>query len=105
MITFVTAENFGAEVTNAAVPVLADFYSESCIPCKRLSPILYDLDTEYNGKVKIVKINAGTGYELAKKYGVTSTPTLLLLQSGAETGRLTGFVPKEEIEKLINEKI
>ena len=105
MISFVTSDNYETEALNAGVPVLADFYSEGCVPCKRLSPVLYELDAAYGDRVKIVKINAGTGFELAEKFGVTSTPTILLLRNGAEVCRLTGFVPKEEIEKFISEHI
>ena len=87
--------------------VLADFYSDSCIPCKRLSPVLFELEKEYEGKLKIAKINVNFDFELASEYEVQAAPTLVFFKNGEEKERLRGAVKKSEIievtEKLIKE--
>ena len=104
MAVRVSGENFEAEVLKAEGAVVADFYSDSCIPCKRLSPVLADIEDELGDKVKLVKININFDAALAEKYGVMSAPTLLFIKDGEEKSRLTGAVKKaeiiSEIEKL-----
>lgn len=104
MAVRVSGENFEAEVLKAEGAVVADFYSDSCIPCKRLSPVLADIEDELGDKVKLVKININFDAALAEKYGVMSVPTLLFIKDGEEKSRLTGAVKKaeiiSEIEKL-----
>lgn len=70
----VSKDNFQSEVLSADTLVLADFYSDSCIPCKRLSPVLFELEKEYEGKLKIAKINVNFDSELASEYEVQATP-------------------------------
>ena len=100
----VSGDTFEAEVSKAEGAVVADFYSDSCIPCKRLSPVLADIEDELGDKVKLVKININFDASLAEKYGVMSVPTLLFIKGGEEKSRLTGAVKKadiiSEIEKL-----
>ena len=105
MKTFANSDNFENEVISADVPVIADFYSESCLPCKRLSPVLAELDAEYDGKVKFVKIKVDTSYELAEKYDVTAAPTVIIFSGGKELERKIGFVGKDELEETINNYI
>ncbi len=97
----ITAAEFETEVLGAEVPVLADFYSDSCIPCKRMSPILSQLETEYAGKLKIVKINTNFESDLTEKYGVLAAPTLILFKNGEEVSRIRGAVKKDEIIKIL----
>lgn len=100
----VSGDTFETEVLKAEGAVVADFYSDSCIPCKRLSPVLADIEDELGDKVKLVKININFDAALAEKYGVMSVPTLLFIKDGEEKSRLTGAVKKadiiSEIEKL-----
>ena len=100
----VSGDTFEAEVLKAEGAVVADFYSDSCIPCKRLSPVLADIEDELGDKVKLVKININFDAALAEKYGVMSVPTLLFIKDGEEKSRLTSAVKKaeiiSEIEKL-----
>ena len=101
----VSKDNFQSEVLSADTLVLADFYSDSCIPCKRLSPVLFELEKEYEGKLEIAKINVN--FELASEYEVQAAPTLVFFKNGEEKERLRGAVKKSEIievtEKLIKE--
>lgn len=93
---------FKAEVVDSDLPVLADFYSDSCIPCKRISPVLSQLESEYSGKIKIVKINTNFEKSLVQKYSVQAAPTLILFSKGEEISRIRGAVKKEEIVQLIS---
>ena len=96
---------FDTEVLASELPVLADFYSDSCIPCKRMSPILSQLETEYADKIKIVKINTNFEKELVEKYSIQAAPTLILFNKGEEVSRIRGAVKKDEIITLIKEQI
>lgn len=93
----VSKDNFQSEVLSADTLVLADFYSDSCIPCKRLSPVLFELEKEYEGKLKIAKINVNFDSELASEYEVQAAPTLVFFKNGEEKERLRGAVKKSEI--------
>ena len=93
---------FKTEVIDSDLPVLADFYSDSCIPCKRISPVLSQLESEYSGKIKIVKINTNFEKSLVQKYSVQAAPTLILFSKGEEISRIRGAVKKEEIVQLIS---
>ncbi len=94
-----TKETFSSEV--AAGLVLADFYSDSCIPCKRMSPVLAELE-EQNADVKLVKLNINYDAETAAQYNVTSVPTVIFFRDGAEQKRVIGAVKKAELEEIIN---
>ena len=96
---------FDSEVLASELPVLADFYSDSCIPCKRMSPILSQLETEYADKIKIVKINTNFEKELVEKYNILAAPTLILFNKGKEVSRIRGAAKKDEIITLIKEQI
>ncbi len=102
MAARINQENFEAEVLKAELPVLADFYSDSCVPCKRLSPLLAEVEEENAESLKVVKINVNFDTELAEKYEVQAAPTLILFKNGEEIDRLIGSVKKTEIIELIN---
>ena len=97
MAVRVSGDTFDEEVLNAGGAVIADFYSDSCVPCKRLSPVLAEIEEEQGDKVKLVKVNINFDPELAEKYGVMSVPTLVFFGDGEEISRLTGAVKKSEI--------
>lgn len=104
MAVRVTGESFDNEVLKAEGIVLADFYSDSCVPCKRMSPLLAELEETYPDTLKLVKININFDGELAEKYEVQAAPTLIFFKNGEEKARLRGAVKKaeiiEEFEKL-----
>ncbi len=97
----VNTEEFYTELK--APVLLADFYSDSCIPCKRIAPILAELEEEIPD-VRFVKINVAYEEELTEKFDVMASPTLILFRNGEESGRIQGAVSKQEIESLIKEK-
>lgn len=98
----VNSDNFEAEVLQADKLVLADFYSDSCVPCKRLSPVLADIECDYADALKLVKVNINFDGALAGQYDVQAAPTLIFFKNGAEAARLRGAVRKAEIEETIN---
>ncbi|MCI7767397.1 MAG: thioredoxin family protein [Oscillospiraceae bacterium] len=93
----VNSESFEAEVLGSEGIVIADFYSDSCVPCKRLSPVLSQIEEELADKLKLVKININFDAELAEKYEVMSVPTLVFFRNGEEISRLGGALKKSEI--------
>lgn len=103
-----TAEQVNSErfedVLQSENAVLADFYSESCVPCKRMSPVFSEIESEHEGRIKAVKINVAENRGAAEKYGVHSVPTFILFKNGGEISRVIGAVPKSQLTDLI-EKI
>ena len=97
MAARVSADNFEAEVLKADGIVLADFYSDSCVPCKRLSPVIAEIEEQLGDKAKFVKININFDAELAEKYEVRSVPTVVFFKNGEELSRLGGTVKKADI--------
>ncbi|MDY4078813.1 MAG: thioredoxin domain-containing protein [Clostridium sp.] len=102
MATRVNEENFEKEVLKSEIPVLVEFYSDSCIPCKRLSPILGDLEEEYEDKLKVVKVNVNFDEKLAQDYDVLASPTMVFFKNGEEINRIRGLKKKNEIEEILN---
>ena len=98
----VNEDNFNKEVLEAEVPVLVEFYSDSCVPCKQMSPILGDLEEEYEDKLKIVKINVNFDLQLAEDHMVMGSPTFLFFNNGEEKNRLRGITKKPELIEIIN---
>lgn len=105
MAVKVNADDFENEVLKANVPVLVDFYSDSCIPCKQLSPILGDLEDEFSDKFKVVKVNVAFNADFAKEQNVLAVPTLKFYKDGKELEVIRGLVKKnvlqEKIENII----
>ena len=95
MAARVSKDNFEAEVLQAEIPVLVEFYSDSCIPCKQMSPILGDIEDDYENQLKVVKVNGNFDAELAEQYSVMVSPTILFFKGGEEVFRLTGLRRKE----------
>jgi thioredoxin len=97
-IVSLTQENFAAEVLQAASPVLVDFWAEWCGPCKMLAPILDELAAEYDGRVKIAKVNIDEQQSIAADYGIRAVPTLLLFSKGQVADQLVGLRSKRDLK-------
>ena len=93
-----TTENFDAEVTKSQKPILVDFWAEWCSPCKALVPILDELAAEYDGRVRIGKVNIDEHQDLAVKFHVQSIPTMLFFKNGEITEQVVGLRGKRELK-------
>ncbi|QDU72533.1 thioredoxin [Mucisphaera calidilacus] len=99
-----TDANFDTEVVNSDQPVLVDFWAEWCQPCRMLGPTIDELATEYQGKVKVGKVDTDNNRDTAVKYGIQSIPTVMLFQNGEVVKKFVGLQPKpvfsEELDKV-----
>ena len=91
-----------AEVMQAQVPVLVDFWAEWCGPCKMLAPALAELAVEFAGKIKIGKVNVDDNQELAEKFHIRSIPTLLVIKGGAVQEQMAGALRKADLKAKLN---
>ncbi|MCR5287445.1 MAG: thioredoxin [Saccharofermentans sp.] len=96
-----TVDNFKTEVLESDMPVLVDFWAPWCGPCKMLGPVISQIAEEYDGKVKVGKVNVDEEDELAAEYSVQSIPTVLLFKGGEVVEQSLGFKPKAFFEGLI----
>ncbi len=100
----VTDGSFEAEVLKNDQPVLVDFWAPWCGPCRAIAPILEELTKEFEGKVKIMKMNVDENPNTPSKYGIRAIPTLILFKNGGVAGQVTGAVSKSNLKEMINQK-
>ena len=98
----VTAAQYDELVIGAGVPVIVDVWSPTCVPCKKLAPVLVDVATSWRDKVRVVTVNSHAAEPaLMARLGVRATPTLIIYDQGEEYGRMTGFRPKGWFDDMI----
>jgi len=100
-----TDKNFEKDVILSDLPVLIDFWAEWCGPCKMIGPVLEELATELNGKLKIVKVNVDENNQTAVQFSIRSIPTLMIIKNGQVQGQHIGAASKAQIKEFINQNI
>jgi thioredoxin 1 len=101
----VTENTFKDEVLDADVPVLVDFWAEWCGPCKMIGPALEELATEYDGRLKVAKVNVDDHPSVAAQYGVRGIPALFMFRGGEVVSNRTGAAPKASLKGWIEETV
>ena len=101
----VTDSNFQDEVLSSEKPVLVDFWAEWCGPCKMIGPILEELASEMDGKIKIVKVDVDSNSQTAVNYAIRSIPTLIIVKDGSVQSQHIGAASKAQLENFINQNI
>lgn len=96
-----TTENFDAEVLSAKMPVVVDFWADWCVPCKMIAPVLADLAGEYDGRLKVGRLDVDAHGEIAARYNIVSIPTLLLFRDGAVADQHVGAAPRDTIQEFV----
>ncbi len=100
-----TDANFEAEVLKSNLPVLVDFWAPWCGPCKSIAPVVEELAVEYEGKLKVAKLNVDDNPLTPSRYGVRGIPNLLILKGGAVKEQIVGAVPKSKLVQAIGNVI
>ena len=101
-IANLTTDTFKSTVTSATTPVLVDFWAPWCGPCKAIAPILEELATELDGKLKIVKVNIDENDAIAVEYGIRAIPTMLLFKGGQVAEQIVGMMPKAALKAKVS---
>jgi thioredoxin 1 len=101
-ISPVTDSSFQQDVLQSNVPVLVDFWAAWCGPCRALAPKLEELSNQYNGKVKVVKIDVDANPQVPSQFGIRGIPTIIVFKGGQMVDQVVGNQPREVIENLIS---
>lgn len=100
----VTDGSFQADVLQSSLPVLVDFWAPWCGPCRAIGPVIDELTEEYDGKVRIFKMNVDENPSTPGNFGIRAIPTLILFKNGQVVEQITGAVSKSSLKELIEQK-
>ena len=100
-----TDDNFEKEVLQSEIPVLVDFWATWCAPCKAIAPLIDTVAAEYEGRIKVGKVNVDDNPATPGKYGVRGIPTVILLKDGKVVDQVVGAIPKAQLEALIKKAL
>jgi thioredoxin 1 len=101
----VSDATFEGDILKSSTPVLVDFWAPWCGPCRTIAPLMDEFANQYDGKLKIAKLNVDESSQVAMKYQVTSIPTFILFKSGQVADRMLGAVPRSEFVKFIDRNL
>ena len=101
----VTDATFEQEVKNAELPVLVDFWAPWCGPCRKIAPIIDEIAEEYQGRIKIVKLNTDDNIRTAQEYSISGIPSLIIFKNGEAVERLVGLMQKSTLQSSVEKYI
>jgi len=104
-IVYTSDSNFENDVLNSDLPVLVDYWAEWCGPCKMIAPILDEIAADYQGKLKIAKVNVDENQQITQKYGIRSIPTLILFKDGNVQAQKVGAMSKSQLAAFVETNI
>ena len=105
LVTDINDESFDQEVIQSDIPVLVDFWAPWCGPCKSIAPVVEELAGEFEGRLKVVKVNVDDNKEAAMKYNVKGIPNLIIFKGGESQEQIVGAVAKQELAAAIEKVI
>ncbi|MEB3339662.1 thioredoxin [Okeania sp.] len=101
----VTDSSFQEEVLESELPVLVDFWAPWCGPCRMVTPVVDEISVQYEGKIKVVKVNTDENPNVASQYGIRSIPTLMIFKAGQRVDMVVGAVPKTTLTKTLEKHL
>ncbi len=100
-----TDDTFNSEVIKSDIPVIIDFWATWCAPCRMIAPIIEQFATEYEGKVKVCKLDVDNNQNVAMNYGIRSIPTVLIFKNGVVVDTIVGAVPKKVLKERLDNQL
>jgi thioredoxin 1 len=104
-IIVLSDSTFESEVVNSDVPVLVDFWAPWCGPCRAIAPIVEEISSSYEGKIKVGRMNVDENQSTTMKFGIRSIPTIIMFKGGEAVDQIIGAVPKGEIERVVDKSL
>ena len=105
MAARIAKADFGEKVLKSPIPVIVDFYSDSCVACKMLAPVLGGIEDDYEDRIQVYKVNTNFDQELAQQYGIMSNPTLILFKNGEAVDRKVGAQTADVLKTWVEENL
>ena len=105
MAARIAKDNFDEKVLKSPIPVIVDFYSDSCVACKMLAPVLGGIEDDYEDRIQVYKVNTNFDQELAQQYGIMSNPTLILFKDGEAADRKVGAQTADVLKTWVEDNI